>query len=162
MSEHHIVRIGRTIYCGGGTTGKKDTDRLVFQYNPDQEMWSQLPICPTINFGLTQLDGKLMTVGGTGRDYSTRVNDVYAFQQSQTWENSIIPPMPTARSHTTAFNYKSTLVVSGGITQWNTDPKLRTHTNAVEVFQTKMYQWYRAEPLPVAHSEMSCAYKRIA
>ena len=157
MADHHIVRIGSTIYCGGGYTDKVDTSRLVFQYDPKQDTWSQLPICPTIEFGLTQLDGKLVTVGGRRLDQFIPINDVYVFQDSETWENSIIPPLPTARFYPTAFNYKSTLVVSGGVTQWHTDPKLRTYTNAVEVFQTKMYQWYCAEPLPVAHSDMSCA-----
>ena len=155
MSEHHIVRIGSTIYCGGGYTDSDDTSRLVFQYNPKQDTWSQLPICPTNEFGLTQLHGKLVTVGGCRIDIP--VNDVYVFQESETWENSIIPPLPTARFYPTAVNYKSTLVVSGGLTHWHTDSKLRTYTNAVEVFQTKTYQWHHAEPLPVAHSGMSCA-----
>ena len=57
----------------------------------------------------------------------------------------------------TAFNYKSTLVVSGGITHWETDNELRTYTSVVEVFQTKTYQWHHAEALPVAHGSMSCA-----
>ena len=158
MSQHHIVRIGSTIYCGGGYTGKIDKSRRVFQYSPNQDTWSQLPICPTRHFGLTQLDGKLVTVGGSRIDQIIPINDdVYIFQESETWENSIIPPLPTARFYPTAFNYKSTIVVSGGITHWHTDRKLRTRTNAVEVFQTKTYQWYRAEPLPVAHSIMSCA-----
>ena len=158
MSEHHIVRIGSTIYCGGGYTGNIDTERQVFQYNPKQDTWSQLPICPTVYFGLTQLDGQLVTVGGSKLDHHlTIINDVYIFQDSETWENSTIPPMPTARSYPTAFNYKSTIVVSGGITHWDTDYKLCTYTNAVEVFQTKTYLWYHAEPLPVAHGGMSCA-----
>ena len=157
MTQHHIVRIGSTIYCGGGYTGNIDTARQVFQYIPKQDTWSQLPICSTRFFGLTQLDGKLVTVGGWRIDQIIPINDVYIFQESETWENSIIPPLPTARSHTTAFNYKSTIVVSGGIIHWETDIELRTHTNAVEVFQTKTYQWYHAEPLPVAHSSMSCA-----
>ena len=158
MSQHHIVRIGSTIYCGGGFTGGSiDEARKVFQYNPKQDTWSQLPICTTIHFGLTQLDGKLVTVGGSKLDQPTCVNDVYIFQESETWENSIIPPLPTARSHTTTFNYKSTIAVSGGTTHWDTDYKLRTYTDAVEVFQTKTYQWYRAELLPVVHSVMSCA-----
>ena len=72
------------------------------------------------------------------------------------WEKSI-PSLPTARMYPTTFNYKSTLVASGGITQWQTDYKLRTRTSAVEVFQTKTYQWYCVEPLPVEHSVMSCA-----
>ena len=158
MTQHHTVRIGSTIYYGGGyTPGSIDDDRQVFQYTPKQDTWSQLPICPTRYFGLTQLDGKLVTVGGCRIDKVISINDVYVFQGSETWENSIIPPLPTARLYPTAFNYKSTLIVSGGITQWQTDPKLRTHTSAVEVFQTKTYQWYHAEPLPVAHSVISCA-----
>ena len=139
----------------GGTQAK--VTQPVFQYNPKQDTWSQLPICPTRYFGLTQLDGRLLTVGGCRIDQPIPISDVYVFQDSETWENSIIPPLPTARSHTTAFNYKSTILVSGGTTHWHTDSKLRTRTNAVEVFQTKMYQWYRAEPLPVAHNTMSCA-----
>ena len=156
MSQHHIVRIGSTIYCGGGLAGGIDKSRQVFKYSPNQDTWSQLPICPTIYFGLTQLDGKLVTVGGSRIDQFIPINDVYIFQESETWENSIIPPMPTARFYPTAFNYKSTLVVSGGLTHWDTDSKLRTRTDAVEVFQTKTYQWYHAEPLPVGHCGMSC------
>ena len=158
LNHHHIVRIGSTIYYGGGITGGSiDDDRKVFQYNPKQDTWSQLPICPTRHFGLAQLDGRLVTVGGRRLDETIRINDVYVFQYSETWENSIIPPIPTARSHLTAFNYKSTLVVIGGITLWTTDSEHSTRTNAVEVFQTKTYQWFCAEPLPVAHSGMSCA-----
>ena len=156
MSQHHIVRIGSTIYCGGGYTATSThTARLMFQYNPKRDTWSQLPICPTLCFGLTQLDGKLVTVGGRRLNQPTRINDVYIFQESETWERSI-PPMPTARSHATAVNYKSTIVVSGGLTHWHTDSKLRTHATAVEVFQTKTYQWHHAKPLPVGHYGMSC------
>ena len=157
MSSHHIVRIGSTVYCGGGYTDSVDTARLVFQYSPKQDTWSQLPICPTIHFGLTQLDGKLVTVGGESHDQTNiPVNDVYVFQESETWENSIIPHLPTACFYPTAINYRSTLVVSGGITDWKTDTYHSTRTNAVEVFQTKTYQWHHAEPLPVAHNSMSC------
>ena len=158
MSEHHIVRIGSTIYCGGGYTDSVDTSRLVFQYNRKQDTWSQLPICPTLSFGLTQLDGKLVTVGGRRLNQTDiTINDVYIFQDSQTWENSIIPPLPTPRMFPTAVNYKSTIVVSGGTTDWKTDTYHSTRTTAVEVFQTKTFQWHHAEPLPVAHSTMSCA-----
>ena len=157
MSQHHIVRIGSTIYCGGGYTGRSVTSRQVFQYNPKQDTWSQLPVCPTRQFALTQLDGQLVTVGGNRIDKIIPINDVYVFQESETWENSIIPPLPTARFYPTAFNYKSTLIVSGGITHWGTDSEHSTRTSAVEVFQTKTYQWYHAEPLPVPHSNLSCA-----
>ena len=155
MSQHHIVRIRSTIYCGGGYTGN-NTARLVFQYNPEKDVWSQLPICAIVQFGLTQLDEKLVTVGGKLDGTKIPINEVYVFQESETWENSIIPPLPTARMYPTAFNYKSTIVVSGGLTHWKTDIFHSTLTNAVEVFQTKTYQWHHAEPLPVAHCCMSC------
>ena len=158
MSSCHIVRIGSTIYCGGGYTDRGiDTARLVFQYNPKQDTWSQLPICPTVHFGVTQLDGKLVTVGGRRIDQIIPINDVYVFSESETWENSFIPPLPTARFYPTAFSYKSTIVVSGGITNWKTDNYNSTRTTAVEVFQTETFQWHHAEPLPVAHSDMSYA-----
>ena len=156
MSDHHIMRIGSTTYCGGGYTGKKDTSKQVFKYNPNQNTWSQLPICPTVHFGISQMDGKLVTVEGCRTDQPIPINNVYVFQESETWENSIIPPLPTAHFYPLAFNYKSTLIVSGAITQRKTDSKHKTCTNAVEVFQAKTYQWHRAEPLPVAHTNMSC------
>ena len=116
----------------------------------------RLPICLTRQFSLTQLDGKLVTVGGCRIDQIFPINDVYVFQDSETWENSIIPPLPTARMYTTAANYKSTIAVSGGITHWHADSEFRTHTTTLEVFQTKTYQWHHAEPLPFGHSIMSC------
>ena len=97
-----------------------------------------------------------MTVGGHRIDKIIPINDVYVFQKSKMWEKSI-PSLPTTRMYPTAFNYKSTLIVSGGITHWETDVKHRTRTSAVEVFQTKTHQWYHAEPLPVGHCGMSCA-----
>ena len=156
MSQNHIVRIGSTVYCGGGYGIDTHTERQVFQYNSKDDKWLQLPVCPTVHFGLTQFNGKLVTVGGRRLANPTPIKEVYVLEESKVWKKSI-PPLPTARSHPTAFNYKSTLVVSGGITNWATDSKHRTYTDAVEVFHSKAYQWYRAEPLPVAHNGMSCA-----
>ena len=150
---HHIVRIGNKVYCGGGYTGHEYTDRQVFRYDPEQDQWSPLPVCPTIQFGLTQLDGKLVTVGGSRIDRPIPINDVYVFEESKTWEKSI-PPLPTACSFPTTFAFKSALVVSGGLgITWDTD----IPTTAVQVFQSKSSQWYCAEPLPFAHDCMSHA-----
>ena len=156
MYTHHIVRIGNNVYCGGGYTGKKDISRQVFRYDPEPDKWSPLPICPTFQFGLTQLDGKLVTVGGRRVDHIIPINNVYVFEESKTWEKSI-PPLPTARFYPTTFAYKSTLVVIGGVTHWNTDSAHSTRTSAVEVFRSKSSQWYCAEPLPLAHSSMTPA-----
>ena len=85
MNSLHIVRIGNNVYCGGGFTCKVSTDRLVLKYDCEEDKWSQLPICSTLHFGLTQLDEKLVTVGGRDSDALTPIKDMYIFEEdSQT------------------------------------------------------------------------------
>ena len=167
MTLHHIVKIGDNIYCGGGFTGNIDRGNItpetqVFLYRPLEDTWVQLkPNCPTLQFGLTQLNEKLVTVGGRQYDQPIPITDVYTFQPESeecgVWNNEPIPPLQTARFFPTAFNYRSALVVSGGYTSWNGDINNSTRANVVEVFQSNTRQWYYAEPLPCAHSSMSCA-----
>ena len=72
MSQHSVVRIGDTIYCGGGVTDGDDinTDRQVFQYDQKEDKWTvPFPLCSTVEFGLTHLEGRLVTV--SGREWHT-------------------------------------------------------------------------------------------
>jgi len=155
MNSHHIVRIGNNVYCGGGFTGRVSTDRLVFKYDCKEEEWSKLPICPSLHFGLTQLDEKLVTVGGRDIDELTPVKDVYIFEEdSQTWEN-FNKPLSIARCSPCVVAYKSVLVVSGGIVTWKFDFEHPGRTDTVEVFQDS--QWHASVPLPFELSSMSCA-----
>ena len=156
MNAHHIVRIGNNVYCGGGFTGKVSTDRLVFKYDHKEDKWSKLPTCSSLHFGLTQRDGKLVTVAGRHIDKLTPIKDVYTFEEdSQTWKISNIPPLSEARCSPCVFAYKSVLVASGGINRWKFDYEHSARTNSVEVFQGS--QWHTSVPLPFALSAMSCA-----
>jgi len=155
MISHHIVRIGNNVYCGGGFTGKVSTDRLVFKYDCKEDKWSKLPICPSLHFGLTQLDEKLVTVGGRDIDEFTPIKDVYIFEEDcHTWEN-FNKPLSIARSSPCVVAYKSILVASGGIDTWKFDYEHPGRTNTVEVFQDS--QWHASVPLPFELSSMSCA-----
>ena len=162
MNAHHIVRIGNNVYCGGGFTGRVSTDRLVFKYVCEEDKWSQLPRCPSLHFGLTQLDEKLVTVGGRDVDELTPIKDVYIFEEdSHTWEN-FNKPLSEARCSPCVFNYKSrafpcksVLVASGGISRWKFDYEHSARTDSVEVFQGS--QWHTSVALPFALSAMSCA-----
>ena len=155
MHAHHIVRINNDVYCGGGFTGKVSTDRLVFKYDRQEDKWSDLPICPSLHFGLTQLDGKLVTVGGRHTDELTPIKHVYRFEEdSQTWENCNIP-LSEARCSPCVFAYKSVLVASGGINHWKFDYEHSARTDSVEVLQGS--QWHKSVPLPFVLSSMSCA-----
>ena len=81
---------------------------------------------------------------------------MFTYFKTETWENSIISPLLTVCLYPTAVHYKSAIVDSGSITDWHTDNKFNTYTTAVEVFQTKTFQWHHAEPLPVRQCYVMC------
>ena len=117
----------------------------VLRYETRSAQWSVLPSCPVKWFGLGQLSGKLVTVGGMDGRLAT-VNHVYTYvQETQQWEKSI-PPMPTPRLLPTVITYNSSIAVCGG----------RGRDRVVEVFNSEAAQWHTAAPLPVA-----CEYMQL-
>ena len=157
MYQHHVVRIGNIIYCGGGFSGQGiNTARTVFQYGLEIDRWiAPFPLCPTVSFGLTHLEGRLVAMGGAVYDAppGTPTNQVYVLEGFQEWRESL-PPMPTARAYPSVFTHKSFIISCGGMTHW-TDGKDYTCTTAVEIFSVEASQWFRAEPLPMARHSMS-------
>ena len=157
MCQHHVVRIRNIIYCGGGYSFHGiNTDRIVFQYDPEMDKWTApFPLCPTVCFGLTHLEGRLVAVGGIAYNAppGTYTNQVYVLEGCQEWRESL-PPMPTARGKPSVFTHKSHIISCGGVTYW-TDKSNYTCTTAVEIFSLEASQWFRAEPLPMALHSMS-------
>ena len=96
MVHPHIVQINNTTYCGGGSTGDAEADRLVFQYNNERDEWSVLPQCPTSIHALVELNGSLITIGGIEHDAprGTPTNSVYTLEDLQ-WRKTM-PPLATA------------------------------------------------------------------
>ena len=119
----------------------------VLRYETRSGQWSVLPSCPVEWFGLGQLSGKLVTVGGRyGYGRGATVNHVYTYvQETQQWEKSI-PPMPTRRRWPTVISYNSSIAVCGG----------DGGDRVVEVFNSEAAQWHTAAPLPVA-----CEYMQL-
>ena len=151
-----MVRIENTIYCGGGDTdGDIDTDRQVFQYDPKENKWTApFPLCPTIYFGLTHLEGRLVAVGGQewNAPAGTPTKHVYTLEGSQRWIH--LPPMPTERLFPTVFIFNAHIISCGGMISWK-DRRNYTSTNAVEIFSHGQWfssdtsQWFTAQPLPM-------------
>ena len=158
MFRPHLVKIRNNIYCGGGTTGKVDTARLVCKYDPTADTWSPLPPCPTYNHGLSELDNALVTVGGIMHNAPGFIptNSVYKFQDPN-WVT--LPPMPTARFDLSAFTYKTHLIACGGVTSCTgvTSITQYTCTTTVEMLNSETGQWSTLAPLPVALYRMSTA-----
>ena len=123
-----------------------DDDRyIIYCYDPSQDKWTTLTPLPVKLFGLGQVNGKLVTVGGWKN--STGTSYVYTYdEQSHKWKQTI-PPMPTARWYPGILSTQSALVVAGGLTE--------SHFTAVEIFKPDTSQWYRTDPLPTACCNIS-------
>ena len=145
MSNAQTVVIRDRVYCGGGFD---DNDYLVFCYNRSQDAWNTLPACVVRYFGLGQVRGKLVTVGGVKKsDNKVKksdnkiTNEVFEFDEvTQSWKQSI-PHMPTARHLPAVLSHRSTLTVAGGVGR-------RNYTSVVEGFREETCKWYPTEELP--------------
>ena len=135
---------------GGGATDSHDDCYLVCQYNPASDEWTTLPSCTVKYFGLGQLSGELLTVGGVTRD-RTITKKVYQYKpESQQWEE-FLQPMPTARYFPTVISAQSALTACGGSTDIGVPCK------TVEVYTTETSQWHITDPLPVPCWAMTSA-----
>ena len=135
MTAAQAVVIRDRVYCGGGN------EYRVSCYSPSEDTWNTLPACDVCWFGLGQVRGKLVTVGGIKKSDGKVANEVYEFDEvTRSWKQSI-PPMPTARHSPAVLSHHSTLTVAGGYTGYN-------RTAVVEVFREETSQWHTTEPLP--------------
>ena len=131
------VLIGDVVYVAG------DDSYYVLRYDTRSDQWSVLPPCPVKCFGIGQLSGKLVTVGGL--DGRAVVGDVYTYEEeTQQWEKSI-PPMPTPRKWPCVVTYHSSIAACGG---YGGDQY--SNMDIVEVFNSDTSLWFTAAPLPVA------------
>ena len=118
-------------------------------YSINDNEWSTLPRPMVVGFGLGQLSGKLITVGGGSEGQS--VSNVYQFnEESQQWEESPIPPMPTLRVLPCVIIHQSNVAACGGFTVEE------EYSAAVEVFMSSTSQWHRAAPLPIPGGVTQC------
>ena len=143
MSLARTVVIGDKLYCGGGATNGYDDLYRAFCYSSFEDTWNSLPACPIWRFGLGQVRGRLVTVGGRTKLDHQVTNKVYEFNEAtQSWkQNPRIPPMTTARDSPTVLSYHAALIVAGGST-------LHSRMASVEVFQEATSQWHTTDPLP--------------
>ena len=145
MDVAQTVVIRDRVYCGGGDAAD-DNKYQISCYSPSEDTWSTLPACDVRYFGLGQVRGKLVTVGGTKKSGGRLkvTNAVYELDEvTHSWKQSI-PPIPTARLSPAVLSYNSALIVAGG----NTGTVYGTCTSVVEVFREETSQWYTTEPLP--------------
>lgn len=149
ISEGNATIFDDRVYCGGGTTDSEVNEYIVYCYHPSLNIWTTLPPLSVKYFGLGQVLGKLVSVGGKKRIDDRAADGVYSFdEQVQRWKQTV-PPMPSARFAASVLSLKSMLIVAGG----RSTPS--SFTDAVEVFTQETLQWYKTDSLPVACSSIS-------
>lgn len=149
LSEGNAIIFDDQIYCGGGTTDSEDNEYIVYCYHPSLDTWTTLPPLSVKYFGLGQVLGKLVAIGGKKKIDGRATYGIYSFdEQVQRWKQTI-PPMPSARFAASVLSLKSMLIVAGG----RSAPS--SFTDAVEVFNHETLQWYKTDPLPIACSSIS-------
>ena len=63
-------------------------DNIVYYYDPSQDKWTTLPPLPVKHFGLSQIEGMLVAIGGVknSKSSSTKTNEVHTFdERSRKW-----------------------------------------------------------------------------
>ena len=147
MEIAQAVVIRGIVYVGGGYARSDDDEYLIQQYSPTDDRWSTLPPAPVRWFGMGELNGQLVIVGGKTRENGVTGNVISfdSFAWFRKWKESI-PPMPTARHSPAVF---SCLTVVGGSDQYG------TRMSAVEVFIPHTSQWHIATPAPSPLSHLT-------
>ena len=173
MNRGEITVINGKVYYGGGLCDNDDDEHNLHCYDPSQDTWTTLPTLPVRYFGLGQVKGELVTVGGakrtrkqsmedensdqSGEESDTSedsnyeyvvTNDVNVFDEStQKWKQSN-PPMPTGRCTVAVLSHPSCLVVAGG--------QLASYdrTDTVEIYNINTSQWSSTDRLPQACADL--------
>ena len=116
-----------------------DGQRKVYCYNISSDSWTCLPECPNECCSFAVIRNMLTAIGGLegDRHYSDKVYNL----RGRTWVKEF-PPMPTARSSSSAVCIRSVLIVAGGfLDQLSKCP--------VEVMNIESRQWSTAADIPV-------------
>lgn len=141
--------ISKEVYCGGFDS-YEDGDRCtVYSYDRLNDTWSALPPLPVLWFGLGQVRGQLVAVGGELMVNGDKSNEVYMHDFANSQENGSLPAMPGAISSPSVISHPTALVIAGG------DKGMGDYVDSVVIFNTETLKWYWSDPLPTPCCDMS-------
>ena len=145
MCRGQSVVINGKVYYGGGETEADESENsycyLIQCYDPSQDKWDTLSqLLPVRYFGLGQLDGHLVAVGGEMKSKSSgnfERSKCVQILDGNAWRSDKIPPMLSALLHPAVISHSSTLIVAGGQHFFNVAAR------SVEIFQLGENKWYK-------------------
>lgn len=160
MTAPQCILINSSLYIGGGQTlpEEKDYRSLIFEFDTrNGGKWnSPFPQCPTVYFGLGEMNGKLVMVGGereTKDKKTTITGDVFVLdEQSTEWSDKVIPAMKRPRIRSCVVSFKGCIAACGGIE--NSDNDGRECSSTVEIYQSEGIEWCTVTQLPVPRAAL--------
>ena len=151
MDDGVAIAISGKVYYGGGGCNSDDDECYTHCFNPSQDEWSTLPKLFVRYFGLGEVKGELVTVGGNEAELSVPSKTIHAYDEtSKIWKQTI-PPMPTARESPAVASLPTHLVVAGG---WMSQGP----TDIVEIYSSNINQWSKTNSLPYARNDPQIAF----
>ena len=121
----------------------------VYCYESQQQLWWQLPHCPSKDSALVMANNKLTTIGGADQHYrpTNSLASLTGEGKDSKWVE-LFPRMPTARSSLAAVCRGRNVIAAGG---YDGDRRVTT----VEILDTELRQWSSAASFPHPMTESS-------
>ena len=149
MSGGQAVVIENILYYHGWTNTDIKSLYSICRYNIQNQKWlSAIEHTVVTAFGVGQVTGKLVTVGGNNKN-SMMISNNMSFYNQHAGKWTSKNPMPTARQQPTVISQPAYLIVAGGITSV-TSKSCYECTNIVEIFSSSTSQWRKVDSLPIA------------
>ena len=134
---------GAAVSHGNVAYFNSDSSTAVYCYESQQQLWRQLPHCPSKDSALVMADNKLTAIGG--RDQQWRPTNSLASPTGEGKDSKwveLFPRMPTARCGFAAVCRGRNVIAAGG--KGDGDRSVTT----VEILDTELRQWSSAASLP--------------
>ena len=142
ITDAQCVFLHDKLYVGSGFTSPGQFNTQLFVFSSNLVFLFKLTT-PTTQFALTTYDSQLVLVGGKLSSTNKLSNQLWRNEGKDIWNPSLLPPMPTARSSSSAVNTDTgsieCIVVAGG----------HGETGPLDVVEVLIQgQWSRLQPLP--------------
>ena len=157
MTAPQCVYIDSTLYIGGGQTVNTDKElrKTIFEYETtsDKSWKTRFPKSPTMYFGLGELDGKLVVVGGQRETEDKEMvvtGEVFLLDGNQLWSSEIIPSMTCPRMRACVVSHKGCMAACGGLETKST----KQCSSVVELYRSETKTWCIIEALPLRRAAL--------
>ena len=160
MTAPQCVQIDSSLYIGGGQTVHTDKElrKTIFEYDmtgKNGSNWkTRFPKCPTTHFGLGELEGKLVVVGGQREAEDQRViitGEVFMLDETESWSGDIIPPLKIPRMRSCVVSFRGRCIAACGGLEVKSS---RDCSSAVEIYRPDIKEWCIVTPLPAPRAAL--------